>query len=322
MTILVTGGAGFIGSNFIFFLRQKYPDRPVVCLDKLTYAGNAATLAPLAQDPLFRFVRGDICDVGCVEDLFKRERPDVVVNFAAESHVDRSFADPDVFLQTHVVGVSVLLDACRKFGTERFHQISTDEVYGAAIGDGDFTESSPLAPSSPYSASKAAADLLALACAKSYGLPVTISRSCNNFGPYQFPEKLIPLTIVRILRGEPVPVYGDGENRRDWLAVEDHCAAVDAILTRGRPGEIYNVAAHQEISNIAVVQEILRLLGRPEAAIEFVADRPGHDRRYGVDTTKIASETGFRPSVPWREGLARTVRWYVQNEDWWAPLLK
>ena len=324
MTILVTGGAGFIGSNFIFYVRKAHPAWRVVCLDKLTYAGNYATLRPLEGDPAFRFVRADICDRRAVGELFAEERPDAVVNFAAESHVDRSIEDPAPFLQTNVAGTAVLLDACRAYGTPRFHQVSTDEVYGdLPLGSPDlfFTEESPLRPSSPYSASKASADLLCLAYHRTYGLFVTVSRCSNNYGPYQFPEKLIPLTIVRALADEPVPVYGTGENVRDWLYVEDHCRAVDAILQAGKAGEVYNVGGHCERENLSLVRRICAELGKSAGLITFVADRKGHDRRYAVDAGKLERELGWQPRTGFEDGLRRTLAWYIENRRWWQDIL-
>jgi dTDP-glucose 4,6-dehydratase len=322
MNILVTGGAGFIGGNFIHYLLRSHPADRVICLDALTYAGNLATLAPVASDPRFTFVRGDIADRETVFALFAGEKPDAVVNFAAESHVDRSISDPAVFLRANVLGAQVLLDACREFDCRRFHQISTDEVYGDLPLDRPdlfFTEETPLHASSPYSASKAGADLLTLAYYRTYGLPVTVSRCSNNYGPYHFPEKLIPLMITAALTGKPLPLYGDGLNVRDWLYVEDHCAAVDLILRRGQPGEVYNIGGHNERANIDVARAIVRSLGRGE--IRFVPDRAGHDRRYAIDAAKINRELGWKPQTGFDEGLERTIRWYVDNETWWRDIL-
>ena len=313
MTIIVTGGAGFIGANFIFYMLDRCPEDRVVCLDKLTYAGNVDTLAPVMARDNFRFVRGDICDREGVYRLFEEECPDVVVNFAAESHVDRSIEDPGVFLQTNIMGTAVLMDACRKYGIGRFHQVSTDEVYGDLPLDRPdlfFTEETPLHTSSPYSSSKAAADLLVLAYHRTYGLPVTISRCSNNYGPYQFPEKLIPLMITNALADKPLPVYGQGLNVRDWLYVEDHCAAIDLILRRGQVGEVYNVGGHNEMRNIDIVRLICRLLGKPESLITYVEDRKGHDLRYAIDPAKIHRELGWLPETRFEEGLAKTVKWY------------
>ena len=324
MTILVTGGAGFIGSNFIYYYLGAHPKDRVICLDALTYAGNLSTLAPLLDDPRFRFVRGDICDRAALAALFGEERPDVVVNFAAESHVDRSIDDPGVFLRTNVMGTAALLDACREFGVRRFHQVSTDEVYGDLPLDRPdllFTETTPIHASSPYSASKASADLLVLAYHRTYGLPVTISRCSNNYGPYHFPEKLIPLMIANALNDKPLPVYGTGENVRDWLYVEDHCRAIDMILQKGRVGEVYNVGGHNEMRNIDIVKLILKELGKPESLITFVTDRKGHDLRYAIDPTKIHNELGWLPETKFADGIQRTIRWYLDNRAWWEEII-
>ena len=320
MTVLVTGGAGFIGANFIFYMLNRRPEDRVVCLDKLTYAGNLDTLSPVMDHPRFRFVRGDICDRAAVNALFKEERPDVVVNFAAESHVDRSIKDPEVFLRTNILGTASLMDACRKYGVERFHQVSTDEVYGDLPLDRPdllFTEETPLHTSSPYSSSKAAADLLVLSYHRTYGLPVTVSRCSNNYGPYQFPEKLIPLMISSALRDQPLPVYGQGRNVRDWLYVEDHCKAIDLILRQGRTGEVYNVGGHNEMRNIDIVRLICRELGKPESLITYVEDRKGHDLRYAVDPEKIRRELGWAPETAFQDGIKQTIRWYLDNRGWW-----
>lgn len=324
MTILVTGGAGFIGSNFIFYLLKKYPANRIVCLDKLTYAGNLSTLSSVLDRPNFRFVRLDICDREGVFRLFEEERPDIVVNFAAESHVDRSILDPGIFLQTNILGTATLMDACRKFGIRRFHQVSTDEVYGdlpLTRLDLFFTEETPLHTSSPYSASKASADLLVLAYHKTYRLPVTISRCSNNYGPYQFPEKLIPLTIVNALHEKPLPVYGTGENVRDWLYVEDHCKAIDLILHKGREGEVYNVGGHNERKNIDIVRLICKALGKSESLITYVADRKGHDLRYAIDPTKIHTELGWLPETKFEDGIQKTIQWYLNNKSWWQEII-
>lgn len=324
MTIIVTGGAGFIGSNFIHYYLGAHPEDRVVCLDVLTYAGNLSTLAPLMENPRFRFVKADICDRAAVEKLFLEEKPDIVVNFAAESHVDRSIEDPGVFLRTNVLGTGVLMDACRKFGTRRFHQVSTDEVYGDLPLDRPdllFTETTPIHASSPYSASKASADLLALAYYRTYGLPVTISRCSNNYGPYHFPEKLIPLMIANALNDKPLPVYGKGENVRDWLYVEDHCRAIDRILEGGRVGEVYNVGGHNEMRNIDIVKLILKELGKPESLITFVTDRKGHDLRYAIDPTKIHDELGWLPETKFADGIKKTIRWYLDNRSWWEEII-
>lgn len=324
MTILVTGGAGFIGSNFIFYLLNRRPDDRIVCLDKLTYAGNLSTLSPVMDNPVFRFVQGDICDRETVYRLFKEELPDYVVNFAAESHVDRSIEDPEVFLRTNILGTAVLLDACRKYGVTRFHQVSTDEVYGDLPLDRPdlfFTEDTPIHTSSPYSSSKAAADLLALSYYRTYGLPVTVSRCSNNYGPYQFVEKLIPLMITNALQDKPLPVYGKGMNVRDWLYVEDHCKAIDLILRQGRVGEVYNIGGHNEMQNIDIVKLICQELSKPESLIAYVADRKGHDLRYAIDPTKIHRELGWLPETAFASGIKKTIRWYMDNQAWWETLL-
>lgn len=323
MKLIVTGGAGFIGSNFIYYVLNKYPDYQVVCLDKLTYAGNLSTLEGAERNKNFRFVKGDICDREFVFSLFEEEKPDAVVNFAAESHVDRSIADSAPFLRTNVLGTGVLLDACRQFDGVRFHQISTDEVYGdlPLAGGEPFTETSPLKGNSPYAASKASADLLALSYVRTHSLPVTVSRSSNNYGKYQYPEKLIPLVITSGVRGLQIPVYGTGKNVRDWIYVDDHCAAVDAILHRGKVGEVYNVGANCERNNLEIVQSILRELGANELLVSYVADRKGHDLRYALNTEKLQRELGFVAQTPFEDGLKSTVRWYLENEKWWQPLL-
>ena len=323
MTLLVTGGAGFIGSNFIFYWLKHHPEDRVVCLDKLTYAGNLATLVPVMDHPNFRFVRGDICDRAAVKRLFDEEQPQAVINFAAESHVDRSIQAPEVFLQTNVLGTQVLLDACCAHGGVRFHQVSTDEVYGDLPLDRPdllFTEESPLRPSSPYSASKAGSDLLALAYFRTYGLPVTVSRCSNNYGPYQFPEKLIPRMIVRALAGKTLPVYGRGENVRDWLHVDDHCTALDAILQRGVAGEVYNIGGRSERTNLEIVGLICRRLDVPPEQVVHVADRKGHDKRYAIDSGKLSSQLGWQPQVSFDQGMDETINWYLDHRYWWAPL--
>ena len=323
MKILVTGGAGFIGGNFIFYELENSAD-DIVCLDKLTYAGNLKTLAPVMENERFTFVRGDIADEALVESVFAEHHPDIVVNFAAESHVDRSIEAPDVFLKTNVLGTLTLLEACRRHGVTRFHQVSTDEVYGDLPLDRPdlfFTEETPLHTSSPYSASKASADLLTLAYYRTYGLPVSISRCSNNYGPYHFPEKLIPLMISRALADESLPVYGRGENVRDWLYVEDHCAAIDLVMRKGHEGEVYNIGGHNERRNIDVVKTILKELGKPESLITFVTDRPGHDMRYAIDPTKIHNELGWLPGTSFDEGIRKTVRWYLDNRSWWEDIL-
>ena len=324
MTILVTGGAGFIGSNFIFHMLKKYPGYRIVCLDKLTYAGNLSTLSSVLEEPNFRFIKLDICDREGVFRLFEEERPDIVVNFAAESHVDRSIEDPGIFLQTNILGTATLMDACRKFGVRRYHQVSTDEVYGdlpLERPDLFFTETTPLHTSSPYSASKASADLLVLAYHRTYSLPVTISRCSNNYGPYHFPEKLIPLMIINALEEKPLPVYGTGENVRDWLYVEDHCKAIDLIIHKGREGEVYNVGGHNERKNIDIVRLICKALGKSESLITYVADRKGHDMRYAIDPTKIHNELGWLPETRFEDGIQKTIRWYLDNKPWWQEIV-
>lgn len=319
MKYLVTGGVGFIGGNFINYLLSEHPEDRIVCLDKLTYAANPATISAALSDARFSFVRGDIADKNCVDGLFRREKFDVVVNFAAESHVDRSILSPDVFLTSNIIGTHVLLEACLKYGVGRFHQISTDEVYGDLpldCTDIKFAENSPLRPSSPYSASKASADLLVMAYHRTYGLPVTISRSSNNYGAYQYPEKLVPLAITRALEGESIPVYGDGKNVRDWLHVYDHCRAIDLILRGGHVGGIYNVGGGCEMANIDVVRLILKELGRSEKLITYVPDRKGHDKKYSLNCGKIFSDLGWRPEVKFSEGIKNTVRWYIENAAW------
>lgn len=324
MNLIVTGGAGFIGANFVYYELRTHPEDRIVCYDVLTYAGNIATLDEAKRSPNFTFVRGDIADRAAVYALFEREKPDVVINFAAESHVDRSIENPEIFLQTNIIGTSILLDACRKYGITRYHQVSTDEVYGDLPLDRPdlfFTEETPLHTSSPYSSSKAGADLLVQAYARTYGIPVSISRCSNNYGAFQFPEKLIPLMIIRALRGEKLPVYGDGLNVRDWLHVDDHCAAIDAIVRRGNAGEIYNVGGHNERSNIDVVRTILRLLGKGEELISYVEDRKGHDRRYAIDPAKIGRDLGWQPETSFEDGIRSTIRWYEEHQEWWEDIV-
>ena len=324
MKLLITGGAGFIGSNFIFYMMKKHPDDSIICLDSLTYAGNLSTLSSVMDLPNFRFVKDSITDRRAVYRLFEEEHPDVVVNFAAESHVDRSIENPEVFLETNITGTAVLMDACRIYGIRRYHQVSTDEVYGDLPLDRPdlfFTEQTPLHTSSPYSASKAGADLLVQAYHRTYGLPVTISRCSNNYGPYQFPEKLIPLMIINALHDKPLPVYGKGENVRDWLYVEDHCKAIDLILQNGRAGEVYNIGGHNEMRNIDIVRLICRALGKPESLITYVTDRKGHDMRYAIDPSKIHSELGWLPETRFEDGIERTIAWYLSNQDWWKTII-
>lgn len=324
MKLIVTGGAGFIGGNFIHYMMKQHPDYKIICLDLLTYAGNLETLAPVMKSKNFQFVKGDIADRDFVYDLFEAEKPDVIVNFAAESHVDRSIENPEIFLQTNIIGTSVLLDACRKYGIQRYHQVSTDEVYGDLPLDRPdlfFTESTPLHTSSPYSASKASADLLVQSYHRTYQLPVTISRCSNNYGPYHFPEKLIPLMIANALNDKKLPVYGTGENVRDWLYVEDHCAAIDQILQHGIIGEVYNIGGHNEKTNLDVVKTILHEIGKSEDLIEFVTDRKGHDRRYAIDPSKIKEEIGWEPTTDFSSGIKKTVQWYLDNKEWWERIL-
>ena len=324
MTIIVTGGAGFIGSNFVFHVLQAHPDYRIVCLDKLTYAGNLSTLEPVLQQDNFRFVKADICDRQAVDKLFQEEKPDIVVNFAAESHVDRSIENPGIFLETNIMGTAVLMDACRKYGIQRYHQVSTDEVYGDLPLDRPdlfFTEETPLHTSSPYSSSKASADLLVMAYYRTYGLPVTISRCSNNYGPYHFPEKLIPLMIANALADKPLPVYGNGENVRDWLYVEDHCRAIDLIIHNGKVGEVYNVGGHNEKRNIDIVRIICQELGKPESLIVHVEDRKGHDRRYAIDPAKIHRELGWLPETKFEDGIKKTIKWYLEHKKWWQDII-
>jgi dTDP-glucose 4,6-dehydratase len=324
MNIIVTGGAGFIGSNFIFYMLKKHPNYRIVCLDKLTYAGNLSTLASVMDNPKFRFVKMDICDRAAVEGLFAEEHPDVVVNFAAESHVDRSIENPAIFLETNIMGTAVLMDVCRKCGIKRFHQVSTDEVYGDLPLDRPdlfFTESTPINTSSPYSTSKASADLLVHAYYRTYGLPVSISRCSNNYGPYQFPEKLIPLMIANALNDKPLPVYGAGENVRDWLYVDDHCKAIDLIIHKGKVGGIYNVGGHNEMKNIDIVKLICQALDKPESLITHVTDRKGHDMRYAIDPTKIHNELGWLPETKFADGIKKTIKWYLDNKNWWENII-
>lgn len=324
MKILVTGGAGFIGSNFVYYELDNYPNDEVICLDKLTYAGNLETLEVAMKNPKFKFVKGDIADRVFVDELFASEKPDVVVNFAAESHVDRSIENPEIFLQTNVIGTSVLMDACRKYGNIRYHQVSTDEVYGDLPLDRPdlfFTETTPLHTSSPYSASKASADLLVQAYYRTYKLPVTISRCSNNYGPYHFPEKLIPLMIANALNDKKLPVYGKGENVRDWLYVEDHCSAIDLIIRKGKIGEVYNIGGHNERTNLEVVKTIIKELSKSEDLIEFVTDRPGHDRRYAIDPTKIHNELGWLPATKFDDGIKKTIDWYLTHKSWWEKII-
>ena len=324
MTYLITGGAGFIGANFIYYMLEKHPNDRFVCVDKLTYAGNLSTLEEALKNPSFRFVKADICDRNAINQVFEEEHPEVVVNFAAESHVDRSIENPGVFLETNIIGTSVMMDASRAFGVKRFHQVSTDEVYGDLPLDRPdlfFTEETPIHTSSPYSSSKASADLLALAYYRTYGLPVTVSRCSNNYGPYQFPEKLIPLMIANALNDKPLPVYGQGLNVRDWLYVEDHCKAIDLILQKGRVGEVYNIGGHNEMRNIDIVKLICKALDKPESLITYVTDRKGHDMRYAIDPAKIHGELGWLPETKFADGIQKTIQWYLDNRKWWEDII-
>lgn len=324
MKLIVTGGAGFIGGNFVHYMLQEHPGDQIICLNKLTYAGNLSTLADVMDHPNFQFVKMDICDRDSVYGLFEKEKPDVVINFAAESHVDRSIENPEIFLQTNIIGTSVLMDACRKYGIQRYHQVSTDEVYGDLPLDRPdlfFTEETPIHTSSPYSSSKAGADLLVMAYYRTYGLPVTISRCSNNYGPYHFPEKLIPLMIINALHDRPLPIYGDGLNVRDWLYVEDHCRAIDLIIRKGKVGEVYNVGGHNEMRNIDIVKLICQELGKPESLITHVTDRKGHDRRYAIDPEKIHRELGWLPETKFADGIKKTIQWYLTHQKWWEDII-
>ncbi|WP_433941571.1 dTDP-glucose 4,6-dehydratase [Paenibacillus lautus] len=319
MRLLVTGGAGFIGSNFILYMMQQHPDYKIINMDALTYAGNLENLESVEKEANYTFIQADIADKQAVDQIFQ-QGIDVVVNFAAESHVDRSILEPEVFVNTNVLGTQVLLDASKKYGVTKFVQVSTDEVYGSLGETGLFSESTPLAPNSPYSASKAGGDLLVRAYHETFGLPVNITRCSNNYGPYQFPEKLIPLMISRVLNDEPLPVYGDGMNIRDWLYVEDHCSAIDLVIHQGRVGDVYNIGGNNERTNIHIVKTILEELGKPETLIQFVEDRPGHDRRYGIDPTKIMKELGWNPKHNFESGIKETITWYLSNEEWWTRI--
>jgi len=321
MNVLLTGGSGFIGSNLVRLLLEERPTWRIVNLDKLTYAGNAENLAGLEANPRYRFVRGDICNGELVAEIFRSERIDGVMHLAAESHVDRSILAPSVFIETNVRGTQVLLEAARELGVKRFLHVSTDEVYGSLGPTGFFTELTPLAPSSPYSASKASSDLLALAYAHTFGMPVVVTRCSNNYGPYQFPEKLIPLMIANAVRDLPLPVYGDGMNVRDWIHVEDHCRGLLAALENGRDGEVYNFGASSERHNIDIVKQVLKLVGKPESLIKYVKDRPGHDRRYAIDAAKAQQELGWAPRHGFEDALGKTVQWYVEHRAWWERII-
>ena len=323
-TILVTGGAGFIGSNFVYHMLKTHPDYKILCVDCLTYAGNMSTLSEAMKNKNFVFYKTNICDRLNIYKIFETEKPDIVVNFAAESHVDRSIETPEIFLQTNILGTQVMMDACRKYGVERYHQVSTDEVYGDLPLDRPdlfFTENTPIHTSSPYSASKASADLLVQAYHRTFGLPVTISRCSNNYGPYHFPEKLIPLMIANCLNDKPLPLYGEGLNVRDWLYVEDHCRAIDLIIHRGKIGEVYNVGGHNEMKNIDIVKLICDYLGKPYSLITHVTDRKGHDMRYAIDPTKIHSELGWLPETKFADGIKKTIDWYLNNREWWETII-
>ncbi|MEK6779414.1 MAG: dTDP-glucose 4,6-dehydratase [Candidatus Deferrimicrobiota bacterium] len=318
--LVVAGGAGFIGSNFIRYTLGAHEDWRVVNVDKLTYAGNLANLKGLESEDCYRFIRADICDAPRIEEIVSAERPDAIVNFAAETHVDRSISDPALFLRTNVLGTQVLLETARKRGIARYVQISTDEVYGSLGPEGKFSEGSPLRPNSPYAASKTAADLLVRAWFKTYGVPGIVTRCSNNYGPYQFPEKIIPFFITLLHENKQVPVYGDGMNVRDWIHVDDHSRAIEAVLLRGRPGEVYNIGGGNERTNIEITKMLLSFMGKPESTMKFVPDRPGHDRRYAIDDTKVRRELNVVPQVPFEEGLRETVRWYLENEPWWRAV--
>ena len=324
MKIIVTGGAGFIGGNFVHYMINKYPEYKIICLDSLTYAGNMETLDSIKNNKNFKFYKADIVDRETIYNIFKEEKPNIIVNFAAESHVDRSITDPTIFLKTNILGTGVLMDACKEFGIDRFHQVSTDEVYGDLPLDRPdlfFTEETPLHTSSPYSASKASADLLVIAYFRTYNLPVSISRCSNNYGPYHFPEKLIPLIIANALNNKNIPVYGKGENVRDWLYVEDHCSAIDLILHKGKSGDIFNIGGHNEKTNLEVVKTVLKALNKPESLITYVTDRPGHDMRYAIDPSKIHRELGWLPATKFEDGIEKTISWYLNNKPWWENII-
>ncbi len=324
MKIIVTGGAGFIGGNYVHLMLEKHPEDTIICIDLLTYAANLETLKPVMNKPNFKFIKADICDRETIYQIIESEKPDVIINFAAESHVDRSIINPGIFLETNIIGTGVLLDACRKYDVKRFHQVSTDEVYGDLPIDRPdlfFTEKTPLHASSPYSSSKASADLVVLAYYRTYGLPITISRCSNNYGPYQFPEKLIPLMISNALDDKALPVYGTGANIRDWLYVEDHCEAIDLIIRNGKIGEVYNIGGHNEHTNLDVVKIILKAIDKPENLITFVTDRLGHDQRYAINPEKIHTELGWLPKTKFEKGILKTIEWYLSNKEWWSHIL-
>ncbi|MFS0821595.1 dTDP-glucose 4,6-dehydratase [Bacillus sp. 1P02SD] len=321
MKILVTGGAGFIGSNFVRYMVNKYPNYHVVNLDVLTYAGNLENLKDIEDKPNYRFVKGDIADRDFINNLFETEKFDYVLNFAAESHVDRSITNPDIFIKTNIQGTQILLDAAKSINVKKYLQVSTDEVYGTLGETGYFTEETPLAPNSPYSASKAGADMLVRAYHETFDLPVNITRCSNNYGPFHFPEKLIPLMIINALHDKELPIYGDGKNVRDWLHVEDHCQAIDLVLHNGKNGEVYNVGGNNERTNVEIVKTILNQLDKPESLIKFVKDRPGHDRRYAIDATKLRDELGWRPKYTFDTGIEQTIDWYLNNREWWENII-
>jgi dTDP-glucose 4,6-dehydratase len=321
MKLLVTGGAGFIGSNFVRYMVNKYPEYQIVNLDLLTYAGNLENLKDIENAPNYKFIKGDIADKEFISGLFQEEKFDYVLNFAAESHVDRSITDPGIFVQTNIQGTLALLNAAKAIGVKKYLQVSTDEVYGTLGETGYFTEETPLAANSPYSASKAGADLLVRAYNETFGLPVNITRCSNNYGPFHFPEKLIPLMIINALNDKDLPIYGDGLNVRDWLHVEDHCQAIDLVLHKGRNGEVYNVGGNNERTNIEIVKTILEQLGKPESLMKFVKDRPGHDRRYAIDATKLRTELGWKPKYNFETGIEQTISWYLENQEWWENIL-
>ncbi|SCW85501.1 dTDP-glucose 4,6-dehydratase [Paenibacillus tianmuensis] len=320
MKILITGGAGFIGSNFVIYMVKQYPNYEFINLDALTYAGNLENLKSVHSLPNYRFIKGDITDRGLVESIVS-DGVEAIINFAAESHVDRSITEPDIFVKTNVLGTQVLLDAAKKYNINKFLQVSTDEVYGTLGETGLFTETTPLTPNSPYSSSKAGADLLVRAYHETFGLPVNITRCSNNYGPFQFPEKLIPLMIINALNNKSLPVYGDGLNVRDWLHVEDHCRAIDLVLHRGVNGEVYNVGGNNERTNIQIVKRILSELGKSDDLIQYVKDRPGHDRRYAIDSTKITTDLGWAPKYNFETGIKETIQWYLQNQGWWESII-
>lgn len=317
--ILVTGGAGFIGSNFILYMLDKYEDCYITNFDLLTYAGNLDNLSTVADDARYHFVRGDIADINQVNKIMEQGY-DAVVNFAAESHVDRSIEDPGIFVKTNILGTQTILEAARRYGVKKFLQVSTDEVYGSLGPEGFFTETTPVNPSSPYSASKTASDHLVQAYGHTYGLSVNITRCSNNYGPYQFPEKLIPLMISNALENKALPVYGDGLNVRDWLHVKDHCRAIDIVLRHAQPREIYNIGGNNERTNIEIVKTILKVLGKPETLISYVKDRPGHDRRYAIDASKIKKDLGWEPEYTFERGISETIEWYCNNQKWWQSI--